>query len=207
MFISLDGADGVGKSTQLELLRAWLAGRGHNVVTCRDPGTTALGEKIRHLLLHAEDVTISRTSELLLYMAARAQMVAEVIRPALEVGKTVLSDRYLLASVVYQGHAGGLDTEAIWSVGHVATGGLLPDLTIVLDAPLAAAEARMRRALDRMERQGDDFRAKLRDGYLAEAAKHPDGIVVVNAARSIDEVQSEIQQAVERVLNQVPRPT
>ena len=124
MFISLDGADGVGKSTQLELLRAWLVGRGHSVVTCRDPGATALGEKIRHLLLHAEDVTISRTSELLLYMAARAQLVAEVIRPALELGKTVLSDRYLLASVVYQGHAGGLDTEDIWSVGRVATGDL-----------------------------------------------------------------------------------
>lgn len=207
MFISLDGADGVGKSTQLELLRAWLVGRGHSVVTCRDPGATALGEKIRHLLLHAEDVTISRTSELLLYMAARAQMVAEVIRPALEMGKTVLSDRYLLASVVYQGHAGGLDTEDIWSVGRVATGGLLPDLTIVLDAPLTATEARMQRALDRMERQGDEFRARLRDGYLAEAAKRPDAIVVVNAARSIDEVQSDIQQAVERVLAQTPRKT
>jgi dTMP kinase len=205
MFISLDGADGVGKSTQLELLRAWLESRGHAVVTCRDPGATALGEKVRHLLLHAEDVTISRTSELLLYMAARAQMVAEVIRPALDAGKTVLSDRYLLASVVYQGHAGGLATEDIWSVGRVATGGVLPDLTIVLDAPRSATEPRMQRERDRMERQGDAFLSRLRDGYLTEAAKHPDSIVVIDAARSIEEVQSDIQQAVERGMAKSPR--
>lgn len=200
MFISLDGADGVGKSTQVELLRGWLESRGHDVVACRDPGATALGERIRDLLLHADDVSISRASELLLYMAARAQMVAEVIRPALEAGRTVVSDRYLLASVVYQGHAGGLDTEAIWSVGRMATGGLLPDLTIVLDAPPAATEARMQRAWDRMERQGDAFRAKLRAGYLIEAAGRHDSIVVIDASRSIEEVQSDIQQAVARAL-------
>jgi dTMP kinase len=205
MFISLDGADGVGKSTQLELLRAWFEGRGHSVLTCRDPGATALGEKIRHLLLHTEDVNIARTSELLLYMAARAQMVAEVIRPALEAGKTVLSDRYLLASVVYQGHAGGLDTDSIWSVGRVATDGVLPDLTIVLDAPRSATEPRMQRERDRMERQGDAFLSRLRDGYLAEAAKYPESIVVVDATRSIEEVQSDIQQAVERALAKSPR--
>jgi dTMP kinase len=136
-------------------------------------------------------------SELLLYMAARAQMVQDVIRPALAAGQTVLCDRYLLASVVYQGHAGGLSTQEIWSIGRAATGGLLPDLTIVLDAPLSATEARMQRARDRMEQQGEDFRAKLRGGYLSEAAAHPQDIVVVDAARSIEAVQSDIQHAVE----------
>ncbi len=204
MFISLDGADGVGKSTQMELLRAWLTASGRDVVTCRDPGATPLGEKIRHLLLHADDVSISRTSELLLYMAARAQMVEEIIRPALTAGKTVISDRYLLASVVYQGHAGGLSTTDIWAVGQVATGGLMPDVTIVLDAPLAATEGRMQRVRDRMEQQGDDFRGRLRDGYLTEAAQQSARIIVVDAARSIDAVQADIQAAVARWLVNQP---
>lgn len=197
MFISLDGADGVGKSTQLELLRGWFSTRGHEVVTCRDPGATPLGEKIRQLLLHADDVAISRASELMLYMAARAQMVEEIVRPALTAGRTVISDRYLLASVVYQGHAGGLNPGDIWAVGQVATGGLIPDLTIVLDAPLDATEARMQRARDRMERQGDEFRSRLRDGYLSEAARQPEQIVVVDAARPIEAVQADIQSVVE----------
>ncbi|MDZ4780620.1 MAG: dTMP kinase [Planctomycetia bacterium] len=200
LFISLDGADGVGKSTQIELLRAWLAARGQNVVTCRDPGATPLGEKIRHLLLHTEGLAISRKSELLLYMASRAQLVEEIIAPALAAGKTVLSDRYLLASVVYQGHAGGLPTGDIWKVGKVATGGLLPDLTIVLDAPPETTDARMQRERDRMERQGDAFRDHLRQGYLTEAATQPQNIIVIDAAREIAAVQSDIQAAVERVL-------
>jgi dTMP kinase len=119
----------------------------------------------------------------------------------------VLSDRYLLASVVYQGHAGGLNADDIWTVGRVATGGLLPDVTIVLDAPLAETEARMQRERDRMERQGDDFRSRLRGGYLVEAAAQPDKIVVVDAARSIEAVQSAIQAAVERAMARRPRAT
>lgn len=206
LFISLDGPDGVGKSTQIELLRDWLVAGGREVLICRDPGATRLGEKIRHLLLHADDVAISRKSELLLYMASRAQMVDELIVPALEAGKTVLSDRYLLASVVYQGHAGGIPTADIWAVGQMATGGLMPDVTIVLDAPLETAAARMQRAHDRMERQGEAFRARLRDGYLAEAAIQPKNIIVVDAAREIAAVQADIRTAVERVLTLPPRP-
>jgi len=205
LFISLDGPDGVGKSTQIALLRDWLVARGQDVLVCRDPGGTRLGEKIRHLLLHAEDVTISRKCELLLYMASRAQMVEEIIVPALSAGRTVLSDRYLLASVVYQGHAGGIPTADIWAVGRVATGGLMPDLTIVLDAPLEITAARMQREHDRMERQGETFRARLRDGYLAEAAIRPENIFVVDAARAVAAVQADIQAAIERVLTLPPR--
>jgi dTMP kinase len=197
MFFSFDGGDGTGKSTQAELFCQWLRQRGHDVLTCRDPGSTPLGEAVRSILLDRHDLHIHRRSEMLLYMAARTQMVEEVIRPALEQGKTVVSDRYLLANVVYQGYGGGLDVATLWEVGRVATGGLMPDLTIVLDVPAEVAAARMARPLDRMEQQGEAFHARVREGFLAEAALSPDKIVVVNAARSIEEVQAEIRRIVE----------
>ena len=193
MFFSIDGGDGTGKSTQIALFCEWLGELGHDVVTCRDPGSTPLGEAIRNLVLDRADLSIDRRSEMLLYMAARAQMTEEVIRPALEQGKTVVSDRYLLANVVYQGHAGGLDVETLWEVGRIATGGLTVDLTIVLDMPAETAAARLSRKLDRMEMQGDAFHALVRQGYLEEAARRPGEIVVVNADGSIDRVQEEIR--------------
>ena len=193
MFFSIDGGDGTGKSTQIALFREWLGELGHDVVGCRDPGSTLLGEAIRNLVLDRADLSIDRRSEMLLYMAARAQMTEEVIRPALEQGKTVVSDRYLLANVVYQGHAGGLDVETLWEVGRIATGGLTVDLTIVLDMPAEAAAARLSRKLDRMEMQGDAFHALVRQGFLTEAARRPGEIVVVNAEGPIDRVQEEIR--------------
>ena len=195
MFFSIDGGDGTGKSTQTALFCEWLGQLGHDVVACRDPGSTPLGEAIRSLVLERADLSIDRRSEMLLYMAARAQMTEEVIRPALEQGKTVVSDRYLLANVVYQGHAGGLDVETLWEVGRIATGGLTVDLTIVLDMPAEAAAARLSRKLDRMEMQGDAFHALVRQGYLAEAARRPGEIVVVNAGGSIEQVQEGIRSA------------
>jgi dTMP kinase len=200
MFFSIDGVDGSGKSTQVRLLAQWLAGLGHEVVTCRDPGSTALGEAIRALLLDRHDLAIHRRSEMLLYMAARAQMVEEVIRPALQQGKTVVCDRYLLANVVYQGHAGGLNVADLWQVGHLAVDGLMPDLALVLDLPVAAAVARLDRPLDRMEQQGDTFHARVRQGFLDEAARTPERIRVLDASRSIDEVQVDLRAAVGRVL-------
>ena len=201
MFFSFDGIDGVGKSTQVRLFCEALRAAGYEVVACRDPGSTPLGERIRELLLTKDGATsIGRRSEMLLYMAARAQLVDEIIRPAMEAGKTVVSDRYLLANVVYQGHAGGLDPQAIWQVGQVATGGTMPDLTFVLDLPLEAAKGRIERPLDRMETQGDDFHRRLRQGYLTEASRQPDAIVVIDAAQPIEQVQAEIRKAAQRVL-------
>jgi dTMP kinase len=196
MFLSIDGGDGTGKSTQAELLTAWLRQQEREVVVCRDPGSTPLGEAVRGILLDRHDLHIDRRSEMLLYMAARAQLVEEVIRPALAESKTVLCDRYLLANVVYQGYGGGLDVATIWEVGRVATGGLMPELTIVLDVPAEVAAVRMDRPLDRMEKQGADFHARVREGFLAEAARAPNKIVVVDASRSIDEVQAEIRKIV-----------
>ena len=196
MFFSIEGGDGTGKSTQVGLLGEWLRELGHDVLACRDPGSTSLGEAVRGIVLHAHDLRIGRRSEMLLYMAARAQLTEEVIRPALDAGKIVVSDRYLLSNVVYQGYGGGLDVPELWQVGRVATGGLLPDLTIVLDLPVERAASRLERALDRMEQQGDAFHARVRQGFLDEAARQPDRVVVVSADRPIDEVQKAIRQIV-----------
>jgi dTMP kinase len=200
MFFSIDGGDGTGKSTQMALFCEWLRGQGREVAACRDPGSTPLGEAVRELLLHRQDLRIDRRSEMLLYMAARAQLVEEIIRPALAAEKTVVSDRYLLSNVVYQGYGGGLDVATVWEAGHVATGGLMPELTIVLDMPAAAAAARLSRGLDRMEQQGTAFHGRVREGFLAEAALQPDRIVVVSAAQPVEQVQAEMRRAAGRFL-------
>ena len=201
LFLSIDGCDGTGKSTQMELLTEWLASMGRDIVTCRDPGSTPLGEEVRGILLNRTDLHIHRRSEMLLYMAARAQLVEEVIRPALAAGKTVVSDRYLLANVVYQGHAGGLDVKTLWEVGRIATDGVSPDLTLLLDMPADAASARLKRSLDRMELQGDAFHARVRDGFVAEARRRPREIRAIDASRSIEEVHAEVREAVSAILN------
>jgi dTMP kinase len=201
MFFSFDGIDGTGKTTQIERFSEWLRQHGREVVVCRDPGSTKLGEAIRAILLDKHEMQISRMSEMLLYMAARAQLVEEVIKPALAAGKTIVSDRFLLANVVYQGHAGGLDVNRTWEIGTFITHWIEPDLTFLLDMPPASAQRRIQRELDRMEQHGDDFRERLRVGFLAEAARRPDRIVVIVASRSIDEVHVQICAAAEDAMN------
>ncbi len=196
-FIALDGLDGTGKSTQQRLLAEWLRKGGHKVVTCRDPGTTPLGEKIRSLLLDRDSARVDSNAEMLLYMAARAQLVDEVIRPALTAQTTVISDRFLLSNIVYQGYARGLDLDDIRRVGELATGGVRPDLTFVLNMSSEAALARIRRGHDRMEHEGAEFHKRVREGFLAEAAKDPERIVVIDAARGIEHVHADIRGAVE----------
>ena len=145
MFFSFDGVDGVGKSTQIRLLADVLRGQGREVVTCRDPGGTPLGEKLRALLLDHHDVLIHRRTEMLLYMASRAQLVEEVIRPALAAGKVVVSDRYLLANVAYQAHGGGLDPDDVLARRGRDLGGVVPNLVLLLDMPADKAAARIQR--------------------------------------------------------------
>lgn len=195
-FISLDGLDGTGKSSQLGPLGTWLRSRGVPVTTCRDPGSTPTGDAIRAILLDRRDLHVSPTSEMLLYMAARAQLVAEVIAPALARGEWVLADRFLLATIVYQGHAGGLDPEAIRGVGRVATAGIEPDLVVLLDCDLETSARRLDRPLDKLESRGDDYRADVRAGYLAEAAADPARVRVVDAAGSAADVAARIRDAV-----------
>ena len=203
-FFSLDGVDGAGKSTQLTLFCDWLRDQGREVVTCRDPGSTKLGEVVRAILLDRHDLSIHRRSEMLLYMAARTQLVEEVIRPALLRGATVVSDRFLLANVVYQAHAGGLSEQQTWEVGRIATGGLLPDLTLVLDLPVELACARLDRQRDhrdRMESQGLEFLNRVRDGFLAEAARDPRRICIIDASLAPDDVQQRIRVAAQAQLS------
>lgn len=194
MFISIDGGDGCGKSVQLERLRERFAGLGRDVVVCRDPGGTPLAERVRALLLHGKELDIAPVSEMLLFMAARSQLVVEVIRPALAARKIVLCDRFLLATIVYQGYAGGVPLDAILDVGRVATGGLLPGIGIVLDVPRAVAVERMRGrgAVDRMEEKGDAYHEKVRNGFLAHAATDPERYHVIDATQTIEAVAEEI---------------
>jgi dTMP kinase len=192
-FFSFDGIDGVGKSTQVRLLAEGLRSHGLEVVLCRDPGSTPLGERIRELLLASDSGTpIGRRSEMLLYMAARAQLVEEVVRPSLEAGRTVIADRYLLANVVYQGRAGGLDPGEIWRVGEIATQGLMPDCVFLLDMSPEGP-------LDRMESQGVAYRERLRTGFLQEAVARAE-VHVIAADRPIEVVHAEIWQIAAKIL-------
>ena len=200
MFYSFDGVDGVGKTTQLELFCRWLRERGEDVVTYRDPGGTPLGEAIREILLEHSDITIGPRAEMLLYMASRAELVDEVLRPALEAGKTVVCDRFLLANVVYQGHGGGLDVDSLWQVGLVATAGLLPDLTFLLDMPADKSFERIGREPDRMEARGGEFMERVRQGFLTEAGRREE-IVVVDAGQDIQAVHVAICQAAENAIS------
>ena len=149
---------------------------------------------------------MSVMAEALLFMASRAELLERIIRPALASGSLVLSDRYLLANVVYQGHAGGLKVDDVWTIGRAAAGGLEPDLTVVLDLPVEEAQTRRGRDPDRMESRQRDYHERVRQGFLTEAARQPHRIVVVTAAGSIDEVQSRIRKEVGRVLAARPRP-
>lgn len=194
-FISLDGLDGAGKSTQCRLLADWLRSQGWHVTQCTDPGGTDLGAELRTLLLGYRGA-MSVSCEALLFMASRAQLVAEVIRPALETGNAVVSDRFLLANVVYQGYAAGLDPERLWDVGRFATGGIEPALTLVLDLPLEESFARRKTGPDRMESRGMEYHRRVREGFLAEAARQPERIGVIDARGPIDEVQEQIRRAV-----------
>lgn len=204
VFLSLDGIDGCGKSTQGQRLGQWLEAQGHTVVSCRDPGGTALGDQLRGILLEQKQ-SLSPPAEALLFMASRAQLVAEIVRPALDRGDTVVSDRFLLANVVYQGYGGGLDPRQLWEAGRLSTGGLEPDLTIVLDLPISVARARRSRAPDRVESRGDDYHERVRQGFLTEARQQPGRIAVLDAAAALEAVHERIVQEVRRVLETHPR--
>ncbi|HEX5272866.1 MAG TPA: dTMP kinase [Gemmataceae bacterium] len=203
-FFSLDGIDGTGKSTQCRLLAERLRGEGLDVVQCADPGGTAVGVELRDILLHHRG-EMAPACEALLFMASRAQLVAEVIRPALDAGRTVVSDRFVLANLVYQGYGGGLDVDQLWDVGRLSTGGVEPDLTLVLDLPLDAALARRGRAPDRMESRARDYQQRVRDGFLSEARRRPDRVRVIDAGAPVEVVHERIYKEVRSVLGSGPR--
>lgn len=196
MFFSFDGIDGVGKSTQVKLFVQWLQERGAEVVQCRDPGSTPLGEAIRKILLNHDEARVDQYAEMLLYMAARAQMVAELIKPALQAGKTVVCDRYLLANVAYQAYGAGLPVDEVKAVGKVAIQQIGPDVTFVLDIDPRAVAERFQ-TLDRMESRGLEFQQRVREGFLREAALNPAKFPVIDAAASIESIQQQIRRIAE----------
>ena len=199
MFLTLDGSDGCGKSTQLKRLGDRLTSQGRRVVLCRDPGSTGLGNAVREILLHGRELNIADRTEMLLFMAARAQMVEEVIRPALAEGADVLSDRFLLSNIVYQSYAGGVPLHELETVGNIAIGGLRPDISIVLDVPYEAAVQRIgqRAVADRMELKGEEYHQRVRRGFLAHAATDPSRYAVVDAVGSPEEVEKAIMAIIE----------
>jgi len=195
-FFVLDGPDGSGKSTQIARLAARMRERGASVLVLREPGATPMGEAIRDLLLHA-DVDITPLAEMLLYQAARAQLVETVIRPALAAGQTVLLDRYWYSTAAYQGHGLGLDPAEIRRVAAVATGGLEPDRVILLDVPADVGLARLKGTRDKVEGRSLDYHRRVRDGFLAEAKLLGTRAVVVDASRDEQAVARDVERAVE----------
>lgn len=202
MFISFEGGDGCGKSTQQKRLAFWLQSLGYETILCRDPGSTALGDAVRNILLHGKELRIDDRTEMFLFMAARCQMVKELIQPALAANKAVLSDRFLISSFVYQGYAGGVPLEYLETIGQIATIDTMPDLSIVLDLPYEVAVKRIGRRAepDRMEQKSEQYHRRVREGFLRHAAKHHEHCVVIDATRSIDDVEAAIRHSVQKIL-------
>jgi len=204
VFISFEGIDGSGKSTQLNLLREWLEQLGRNVITIREPGATLLSESIREILLSTKQ-SITPTAELLLFSAARTQLVERVIEPALTAGSIILCDRYVDSTTAYQGFGRGLNMDQVAEISRIATRGVMPELTFFIDVRYEQAQQRMQFAEgaaepDRMERAGGEFFNRVRDGYLAIAEAEPKRFVVIDGYRDRDAIHRDILSVVEKRL-------
>lgn len=194
MFVTVEGPEGAGKSTLVAALAERLGRRGHRVVTTREPGSGPFGARIRDLLLHAEAPT--PLAELFLFLADRAEHTARFIRPRLAEGALVLCDRFADSTVVYQGYGRGLDLELLRHLNAIATEGLVPDLTLLLDLPPATGLARLD-AHDRFDRESLPFHERIREGFLAEARREPERWVVLDASAPIEQVHEHALAAIE----------
>lgn len=199
LFITFEGIDGCGKSTQIELLREFLDSKGIDNIVIREPGGTVVGEKIREILLDKKNSDMTPLAELLLFEAARAQIVSEKISPALEEGTCVICDRFFDSSMAYQGVARGMGTDVVSLLNNVAVAGIAPDITFFLDITVEESLARRNKRgeeSDRIESAGDSFLEKVRQGYLYAAVYDSDRIKTIDASSSIEDIASQIQDIV-----------
>jgi dTMP kinase len=206
-FIALEGPDGSGKTTQLNLLAERLRDTGRDVLLTREPGGTSVGESVRQILLSPTSGEMTPLTELLLFMSARAELTARVIRPALEAGKIVLSDRFLLSSVAYQGAGGALGEETVQQVGRIATAGVLPHLSVVVDVPCEVSRERRdgRGRDDRMEAKGAAYHARVRQAFLDAAQRDPEHVCVIDGCRSVEAVAADVWSCVTDALESTHR--
>ena len=200
LFITFEGADGCGKTTQIELLNKYLQENGFKTLVTREPGAKGLGEKLREILLNY-DGEVSPNCESFLFLADRAQHVDCVIKPAINDGVIVLCDRHTDSTVAYQGYGRQLDIEQIKKLNEIAVNGLKPDLTIVFDIDIETSMQRVGKTKDRMESAGMDFFNRVRNGYLAIANEEPNRVKVINSADTIEEIHNQVVKLVEKAVN------
>lgn len=199
-FITFEGADGCGKTTQINLLKDYLEKEGYDVILTREPGAKGLGEKVRDILLNYDGV-VSDRCESFLFLADRAQNIDIIVNPAVEAGKIVLCDRHIDSTVAYQGYGRGLDIKRIEMLNDLATNFKKPDLTIVFDIDVENSMKRVGKDKDRMESAGIDFHNRVRNGYLEIAKKEPGRIKVINSVQPIDAVFGELKKIVKKYLS------
>ena len=200
LFITFEGADGCGKTTQIELLNKYLQENGFKTLVTREPGAKGLGVKLREILLNYNG-EVSPNCESFLFLADRAQHVDCVIKPALNDGVIVLCDRHTDSTVAYQGYGRQLDIEQIKKLNEIAVNGLKPDLTIVFDIDIETSMQRVGKTKDRMESAGMDFFNRVRNGYLAIAKEEPNRVKVINSADTIEEIHKQVVKLVEKAVN------
>ncbi|MGQ9604072.1 MAG: dTMP kinase [bacterium] len=205
IFITFEGIEGSGKTTQAKLLKDFLKSQGHEVVLTREPGGPPISERIRGILLDNANPEMEAMTELLLYEASRYQHVKEVIRPALANGKMVICDRFADASTAYQGYGRGIDIKKVESLNFIATEGILPDLTFLLDVPCELGLRRLGRNPDRIESETIEFHERVRRGYLEIARSEPERIKVVDGLQSVDRIFESIKALVSEVISKPRR--
>ena len=198
LFITFEGCDGCGKTTQIELLDKYLKNKGFETVLTREPGAKGLGVRIREILLNY-DGEVSPTCESFLFLADRAQHIDCIIKPALKEGKIILCDRHTDSTVAYQGYGRGLDIDRINMLNNIATSGLKPDLTIVLDVDVETSMQRVGKEKDRMESSGMEFFKRVRNGFLEIAKKEPERVKVINSADTIENINKQIVELIEEL--------
>lgn len=192
LFITFEGADGCGKTTQLKLLKEYLENKGFEVLLTREPGGVGLGEKIREILLNY-DGDVSSKAEAFLFLADRAQNIDNIVKPAIEAGKIVLCDRHTDSTIAYQGYGRGVDLQQLKMLNNLATGGFKPDLTYVFDIDVETSQKRVGKVKDRMEAAGVEFHNRVREGYLAIAKDEPSRVRVINSTDTIENIFEQVK--------------